>query len=181
VHSKEDKLLEQSNCKDGDEPGLSNTSDRIAAYLKTKDEILLVYLFGSRAAGKVGKRSDWDIGVLLSEPFPKHFGYALASELAALLGTDRVDLVVLNDAPIPLRYNVVSMGTLLFEKSRSIKVEFEADTMSRYFDYLPVLRQQRRDIVEGKGYDARVQRYRQALGKTRRVLEQIRAAQGQTA
>jgi hypothetical protein len=49
--------------------------------------------------------------------------------------------------------------------------------LSRYGDYLPVLRAQRQSILEEGAHDRRVQRYREALGRTERALGKIRAAQ----
>jgi hypothetical protein len=51
--------------------------------------------------------------------------------------------------------------------------------MSLYGDYLPILREQRRNILEDTGYDTRIQRYRAALGRTERTLREIRATQGE--
>ena len=57
--------------------------------------------------------------------------------IAEFPGTDRFDLVVLNRAPVELKYNVVATGKVLYEESRAALVEFEAETLSAYFDSLP--------------------------------------------
>jgi hypothetical protein len=98
--------------------------------------------------------------------------------LAAALDTDRIDVVSLNDAAVELAYGVISEGEVLYEHDVETRVEYEAGTMSRYYDCLPVLRSQRRDILRGGDHAARVQRNREALGRTERTLEQIRDAQG---
>ena len=54
--------------------------------------------------------------------------------------------------------------------------DFEADALIRYFGLLPMLRQQRREIVQRRGRHKRaVQRYRAALGQTEHLLRQIGA------
>jgi len=134
--------------------------------------IVLAYLFGSRAENRPGPLSDHDLAVLFSENPPSRDKYHLAHLVAVLLGTGEVDLVVLNQAPVELRYHVIATGHLLYDSSPGARVEFEAQTLSIYFDYLPMLRSQRREILAEKEGDreAGIQRYRKALAKTQRVL-----------
>ena len=136
--------------------------------------IQLVYLFGSRVSGSVGPQSDFDFAVLFSNEPEAGRVSALKHRVSVLLVTDRIDLVVLNRAPIELRYNVVASGRILYQKSRAVLIEFEAQTLSFYFDYLPVLRRHRREVLEERDYETGVQRYRTALGKTQELLAQIR-------
>jgi hypothetical protein len=56
----------------------------------------------------------------------------------------------------------------------TVRVEFEASTLSRHGDYLPILRRQRKEILEERNYEAGIQRYRTALGQTQRLLKEIR-------
>jgi hypothetical protein len=113
--------------------------------------------------------------VLYSESHPSILKYELAHELKIALKTDRVDLVVLNKAPIELRYAVIATSIVAYETNAEIRVEYEALTLSLYGDYLPVLRNQREDILKEGKDETGIQRYRAALGKTQRLLEQIRA------
>ncbi len=74
-------------------------------------EILLVYLFGSRVRGEAGPLSDYDFGVLFDRSTDRAGAPArLGSALAAAFGTDRIDVVSLNEAPIELAYAVISEG-----------------------------------------------------------------------
>jgi predicted nucleotidyltransferase len=145
-------------------------------------EIQLVYLFGSQVTGNTGPASDYDFGVLLDSTaaWPQ-MRTELGHRLAQALDTGRIDLILLNRAPIELAFAVIAQGELLFERDVATRVEYEARIMSLYGDYLPILREQRRDILKDKGYDTRVQRYRAALGRTERTLREIRAAQGEDA
>lgn len=148
------------------------------AEMATRFGLVLVYLFGSQVQGRPGPRSDYDFAVLFEDEPSLRERSALIHQLVQLLGTDHVDLVVLRRAPIELKYNVIAMGSLLYEVDRAQRVEFEAQTLSRYFDYLPILRRQRAELIgeEEKGYEAGIQRYRTALRKTQAVLAQARTA-----
>ncbi len=136
--------------------------------------IALAYLFGSRAIGREGPQSDYDIAVLFDGEVSPEDRYRLAHRLTALLAVD-VDLIDLSRAPIELVYNVIASGQLLYEKDRGARVEFEAHALSRYFDALPRLRAERWALLEEtkEDYDIGVERYREALRAAERVLAQI--------
>ncbi len=154
--------------------------------------IEIVYLFGSRgesnahsecvpAAARIGPLSDYDLGVLLHRTLATdtaHFRVQFAAAMRAFLGTDLVDVVILNEAPIELAYAVIAQGQILYERSVATRVEYEGYVLGLYGDYLPVLREQRAQILEGGDYAKRVQRYRTALGRTRRMLSAITSAAG---
>jgi hypothetical protein len=124
---------------------------------------------------KEGSISDYDIAVLYSKHHPTSLRHVLAHKLNTILMTDQVDLVVLNSAPIELGYAVISTGVVVYEVSVKVRVEYEALILSLYGDYLPILRGQREDILKEDNNEAGIQRYRAALGKTQRLLEEIRA------
>jgi len=113
----------------------------------------LAYLFGSRASGDTTPESDYDFGVLVEEGSDAACRHEMAHELGQVVGHSGVDVVVLNKAPIELAFNVIATGRLLYERDMVTCVEFEAKTMSRYGDYLPVLRQQREDIMREAGHE----------------------------
>jgi len=129
---------------------------------------------------KQDTRSDYDIAVLFDGNVSTDDRYVLTHQLTELLDTD-VDLVDLARAPIELVYNVIATGQILYEKDRTTRVEFEARALGLYFDQLPILRAERRALLEEtrEDYDAGVERYRTALRATERMLAQTRAAQDQ--
>jgi len=146
------------------------------------EEISLVYLFGSHVEGQLGPMSDYDFGVVIDRAADERQVQArLTHELARALQTDRVDMVVLNRAPIELAYTVIAQGKVLYQRDVATRVEYEAQVLNRYGDYLPMLRAQRDDILQGDADGKRVQRYRATLGRTERTLSQIAAAQRQDA
>jgi predicted nucleotidyltransferase len=154
--------------------------DELSTILPCLEGVCLVYLFGSQVEGNVGPMSDYDLALLVDRAVDgRRVQARLAHELARALHTDRVDVVLLNRASIELAYAIVAQGKLLYEQDVATRVEYEATVLSRYGDYLPVLRTQREDILRGEDHDRRVRRYRAALGRTERTLGQIAAAQGQ--
>jgi hypothetical protein len=63
----------------------------------------------------------------------------LAGELGAALGRDDVQIVILNDVSPLLAHRVLSLGILVFERSKVARVRFHVRTASRYSDIVPTL------------------------------------------
>jgi predicted nucleotidyltransferase len=156
----------------------SEIVEKLAAFFAEQTvtmKIRLAYLFGSRAQGSVGPMSDFDIAVLFSASPTPNLRYEFVYNLKKNLMAETVDLVVLNTAPIELQYAAIASGTIICETNFGERVEYEASTLSRYGDFLPILRRQRQEILEEKKSETGIQRYRAALGKTQHLLEKIRA------
>jgi predicted nucleotidyltransferase len=111
--------------------------------------IVSAYVFGSVARGTAHRESDVDLGVL--------FDYAhsnadsrfaarlrLATRLAERLRIERVDLVVLNDAPPTLGRRIITEGLRLACFDAEGDHAFVRDVQLRAADLEPFLRRTRR-------------------------------------
>ena len=120
-------------------------------------ELKLIYLFGSHAEGYIGPLSDYDFGVLLKRKNgTSEYRSLLYSNFAKKLSTDLIDVILLNNAPIELAFHVISYGELLYESDAESRIEYESNVMGLYFDYLPILRAQRHDILKGGEHAIRI-------------------------
>ena len=120
-------------------------------------EIKLIYLFGSRTQKNVGSRSDYDFAVLTDpKQSMENLRARIAHAFSIKLNYDGIDVVLLNNSPIDLAYAVVSNGKRFYEKSVEIRVDYEAYVLGRYFDYLPVLRAQRDEVIRGENHAIRI-------------------------
>jgi len=105
------------------------------------------YLFGSLARGTQNRLSDVDVAVLLdpeflARPHPElSYGYKahLITELMSQLGTNEIDVVILNHASPFLRFQVLRDGIVICETNREERIRFQAQALSRYFDLKPFL------------------------------------------
>ncbi|MFH2033577.1 MAG: nucleotidyltransferase domain-containing protein [Candidatus Margulisiibacteriota bacterium] len=108
-------------------------------HLFKKYPIQAVYLFGSRANDKAGTLSDYDFGVLLKEniPQPKYsdIKLKLTVDLVHGLKNDCVDVVILNDAPLLLKYEVIKNRKCLYNTNPAKTAMFLFSTLSLYFDW----------------------------------------------
>lgn len=120
-----------------------------------------VYVFGSRApevaarvAGTTGPTSlpasdsDLDVGVQPADgrTLTARERVRLGGELEELFGVDRVDLVVLSEAPPFLATEVVS-GELLFTADALAQAEHELYVLRRAADLAPFQRERTRAIL----------------------------------
>ncbi len=114
------------------------SADKLSDFLSKQEHIRLAYLFGSAAKGKAGKLSDIDIAVLLDNSLDKkqrfHLQLRLIGDISAILGNDKIDLVIINDAPLSLIYEIIKANYPLFIRDRMEKIDFEQMVMSRYLD-----------------------------------------------
>ena len=118
-------------------------AERIAAVLSARPEILEAYLFGSHARGAGQAHSDVDVAVFIDDESlePGPFGYEseLTTALISGLGTNAVDVVVLNHAPPLLYHRVLRDGVRLFARDLRATTVREGRALSRHCDFVPHL------------------------------------------
>ncbi len=130
-------------------------------------QISLAYLFGSQVTGDTGPISDIDIAVLLTYPGNDlQLQAELAHAVRRALRMERVDIVLLHQAPVELTYHIIAQGIVILQRDLATRVEYEAFVLGRYGDYLPILRAQRQQILQGDQDDRKTRRYREAFRRT---------------
>jgi uncharacterized protein YutE (UPF0331/DUF86 family)/predicted nucleotidyltransferase len=91
--------------------------DRLRDALEKEENVLLAYLFGSRAAGKASSVSDFDLAVLLKDNSLVGIGCVLFSASRALgVNEDAVDILDLSKAPLRLKVKVLKEGVKLVDR-----------------------------------------------------------------
>lgn len=119
---------------------------RLTRALEPRPEILDAYLFGSQARGDAGALSDIDVAVYidesLTEPGPYGYDAELITDLMTELGTNDIDVVLLNRAPPLLYHRVLRDGKLLVTRDLKATTTRAGYALSRYFDFLPQLKKQ---------------------------------------
>jgi hypothetical protein len=99
--------------------------------------VRLAILFGSAARGVALESSDLDVGVSLEGG--GHPGPLLEVELSRV-SHRRVDLVVLDDAPPLLRFEIARDGRVLVERVPHAWADFKARAMIDWWDWAPLAR-----------------------------------------
>jgi predicted nucleotidyltransferase len=162
---------------------LNEYKHALEGYFASRDDLVLAYLFGSHARGQAGPLSDVDVAVLLAgQPDDGHcFDVRLEviGGLMDILHSNNVDVAILNQVPLALRYRIVRDGVLLFCRDRPAMVAFKARTVSEYLDFKPVIERHERAILERArkgellhGYNP----HRGALERYRQLRERLEGA-----
>lgn len=103
-----------------------------------KYELELVYLFGSKSTATDSKLSDIDIAVLAGNyrtDILKDLMLNLVHEFTKLFGSDKIDLLILNEASLAIQYRVISEGKLLYQDSPERRYQYEEKTVKLYLDF----------------------------------------------
>ncbi len=104
--------------------------------------VISAMLFGSQATGKAGRLSDVDVGVWMDPALAREEWHRLQLELMALtastLGTDEVQVVVLNDAPSLLCHRAIRDGIRLLDREPRTRIRLETRAVLDYLDTKPL-------------------------------------------
>jgi len=112
---------------------------KVKEFLQQEKRVIFAYLFGSFAQKKVRPFSDIDIALFLErELTPEQIVAAkkeIYSHLVDILGTDYLDLVILNQASLPLAARVLQSKKILVDKNPFLRHQYESLTLRKYFDF----------------------------------------------
>src|SRR5918996_6061684 len=102
------------------------------------EPVVFAYLFGSQAKGKTHPRSDVDVAVYVEDSGPQDRYLDLRLKLPAGLERARVgnvEVLVLNEAPLPLKGRVVRERKILYSRDEAARVRFETRTLDDFLDF----------------------------------------------
>jgi len=145
--------------------------------LFTQSPVNAAYLAGSLSTRtSFGHLSDVDIAILLMEQIKsdQFLDYQLYffSELAKRLESDSIDVVILNQASLLLKLQVIKYGQILFSRDEKLRVSFETKAIMDYLDF------KKFDEIQNQALSRRL--YGQALAVDKelvqRHLKQLREA-----
>jgi predicted nucleotidyltransferase len=112
--------------------------ERLKEFLRSRDEIVFAYVFGSFLEEEAFH--DIDIGIYLSE-IPQEqstqYGLALSQTLSSNLRLP-VDVRILNFAPASFLYHVIR-GKLIIERDEEVSAKITEQTIQRYLDLKPLV------------------------------------------
>jgi predicted nucleotidyltransferase len=124
--------------------GTEQLLSRVKRALLPLSAVRAALLYGSRASEQAHDESDIDIAVLLDEAPDssqrKQLLWTLLGALGQELRSDRIDLVLLNEAPPKLAFHVLKHGRVAFVRDPVEFHRFQVRTYSRHADYQPVER-----------------------------------------
>jgi len=160
-------------------------SESLHALFQTQKDVLLAYLFGSHARNKSTALSDIDIAILLREALNEDQFFEarlrIMDDVAHRLHFNDVDVLILNHAPLALRYRALRDGKILFCRDEKARVHFATETTLAYLDFKPVIDLFQRATLERarkgellNGYDP----HRGAIERYFRLRERLEKTSG---
>jgi predicted nucleotidyltransferase len=96
----------------------------------------VLWLYGSRAKGNAEANSDYDLAAAFSnrESLPDYYSDQLASDWAQKTGLN-ISIVDINAAPVPLSYNIIQDGVVLYSNSDLRQHSEESRVWSLWEEY----------------------------------------------
>ena len=115
---------------------LSARLEELGKILEQDERVLFSYLFGSLARGRSTPLSDVDLAVYLADGVdPAVTKLDLLGLACDTLGTEEMDLVVLNKASLSLALRIVRDRRVLSERDRCLRARFESLTLRKGWDF----------------------------------------------
>ncbi len=108
--------------------------------LFTQSPVNAAYLAGSLSTrASFGHLTDIDVAILLMDQIKadQFLDYQLyfLSELAKRLESDTIDIVILNQASLLLKLQVIKYGQIIFSRNEKQRVSFETKAVMDYLDF----------------------------------------------
>lgn len=128
---------------------ISSVLEKIKNYCITNQKIMTVYIFGSFGTEMQTALSDVDIAILFNDTPSVLDELKHASEISSILGTEQVDVINLNTAPVQLQHEILRTGTKIFEREPEKTMDFVEYVLGVYHDYEGILRKFHEDYKQG--------------------------------
>jgi len=118
----------------------------IVKELQAQDAVLGLILFGSVARGCAWPFSDVDLCIVTEKNIPDSVRMELLS-----YGSERIDVSIFADLPLPIRFRVVKEGKTLFLKDPLTLHRMKIATVREYLDYEPILKRHCQHAISAAG------------------------------
>ncbi len=108
--------------------------DSLAGVFLNDPNIIFAYLFGGLLKDKPNPLSDVDVAVYVKNI--KKLDYLeLFGNISNVLGTDEIDLVILNTAQLSLTGRVLQNRKVLVDKDPFLRHKYESTVLREFFDF----------------------------------------------
>lgn len=114
--------------------------------------IQFAYLFGSRAKGNVHPLSDYDVAVFIDTENAPSLPYGISGHISGLFAgkirTQKIQVVILNEANPFLAFEAVDKGRLVFKRDARVHHDFVFRAYRQYFDLKRLYRLREEKLLE---------------------------------
>lgn len=102
-------------------------------------ELRLIYLFGSKAKDISTPLSDIDIAILIDNYENQDLRQIILDlifEFSQLFKSDKIDLLILNEASLAIQFKVISESKPLFQITPENRADYEEKVVKLYLDFI---------------------------------------------
>jgi hypothetical protein len=108
--------------------------DLLNDFFLRDSNVIFAYLFGGMVKARLNPLSDVDLAVYVKDM--KKLDYLeMFGRIADILGTDEIDLVILNNAPLSLAGRILQGRKVLVDKKPFVRHLFESRILREFFDF----------------------------------------------
>jgi len=116
-------------------PDIRGRLETLGRAVGTRPDVVFAYVFGG-AASQLRPLSDVDVAVYLDEAVDPFEGRLKAiGAVTTHLGTDGVDVVVLNTAPTALAGRILQSRQVIYDRDPFRRHRFESLVLREFFDF----------------------------------------------
>ena len=123
---------------------VTEITEKLRKFFESRQEVQFAVLFGSLAKGTPSILSDVDVAVMVAPQFrdTSPYGYqaGLTADLMGELKRNDVDVIILNKAPILLKYQILRYGKFIHIRDKQARIQFQIDTINQYEDFKAMYR-----------------------------------------
>ncbi|MBI3455480.1 MAG: nucleotidyltransferase domain-containing protein [Candidatus Rokubacteria bacterium] len=117
-------------------PDVATRLETLGSALACCPGVLFGYVFGGAASGRLTPLSDVDVAVYLEDSVdPVDARFAAIRAVTRHLGTDEVDVVVLNTAPTALVGRILQTRRVVYDRDPFQRHRFESHALREFFDF----------------------------------------------
>ena len=113
--------------------------EKLETFFEKREEVQFAVLFGSLAKGTANKLSDVDVAVMIAPQFedttPYGYHATLTADLMQELRRNDVDVIMLDEAPILLKHQILRYGKFIHIRDMQARIKFQVDTLNQYEDF----------------------------------------------
>ncbi|TAL25445.1 MAG: nucleotidyltransferase domain-containing protein [Nitrospirae bacterium] len=115
-------------------PDIFQRIDSLTALFSGESNIIFAYLFGGLLKRRTNPLSDIDIAVFVKDTRKSDY-LELFNKVTGALGTDEVDLIILNASPISLTGRIMHERKVLADKEPFLRHKYESYVLRNFFDF----------------------------------------------
>jgi|AntRauTorcE11898_2_1112593.scaffolds.fasta_scaffold02369_1 predicted nucleotidyltransferase len=113
---------------------------KLTEFLANEPEIIAAYLYGSFAKSSSTPLSDIDIAILTNKEFNTStvrldYELALEQKISEQIAGEKIEVRLLNNAPIIIQGKIITEGKLLFSNNDKKIRDFEEYVIMHYLDF----------------------------------------------